>query len=163
MNCNDVREQLLDLIEQGDAAPEDARRHVAQCAACAAELNSLHKTMALLDEWRAPEPSPYFDVRFEARLREEKAAASQRGVFSSLKAGSLKAGWLRLRWQPVMAASLSFAIAAGIIVYQNSQDTKQPRPSAAVADLQALEKNADLYKNLDLVYDDDSQQQDWNP
>ena len=30
--------------------------------------------MALLDEWQAPEPSPYFDVRLQARLREEKAA-----------------------------------------------------------------------------------------
>ena len=162
MNCNDVREQMFDLVGKGDATSEEVRRHVAQCADCAAEVSSLRKTMALLDEWSAPEPSPYFDVRFEARLREEKAAASQGSVFSSLKAGSLNAGWLRLRWQPVMAASLSFAIAVGVIVYQ-SQEIKGTHPSAAVADLQALEKNADLYKNLDLVYDDDPQQQDWNP
>lgn len=157
MNCNDVREHILDLIAEGNAAPESVRRHVAQCASCAAELNSLRKTMALLDEWSAQEPSAYFDVRLDARLREEKAAAQQRSLLDSLKAG-----WLRLRWQPVMAASLSFAIAVGVIVYQTAQTPPEPHSSAAVADLQALEKNADVYKNLDLVYDDD-EQQDSNP
>jgi hypothetical protein len=157
MNCNDVREHIFDLIEEGNAAPQDVRRHVAECAACAAEVNSLRKTMALLDEWSAPEPSPCFDVRLEARLREEKAA-QQHGLL-----GSMKAVWLGLRWQPVMAASLSFAIAVGVIVYQTSHTSRESRPSAAVADLQALEKNADVYNNLDLVYDDDSQPQEQNP
>ena len=32
--------------------------------------------MALLDEWQVPEPSPYFDVRLHARLREEAAHQS---------------------------------------------------------------------------------------
>ena len=160
MNCKDVREQLLDLVRDGDAAKQDVLRHVAECASCAAEVNSLRKTLALLDEWSAPAPSPYFDVRLQARLREEKALPWQRGVFGL---GLLKAGWLRLRWQPVMAAALSFAIAVGVIVYQAPQPDKGPRPSAAVADLQALEKNADVYKNLDLLYDDEPQQQDWNP
>ena len=143
---------------EGNAAPQEVRSHVAECVACAAEVNSLRKTMALLDEWSAPEPSPYFAVRLEARLREEKDAAQRRGFL-----GSLQAGWLRLRWQPVMAASLSFAIAVGVIVYQTSHTPRESRPSAAVADLQALEKNADVYNNLDLVYDDDSQPQEQNP
>jgi len=29
--------------------------------------------MALLDEWQAPEPSPVFDTRLQARLREEQS------------------------------------------------------------------------------------------
>ncbi len=43
--------------------------------------------MSLLDEWQAPEPSPYFDVRLNARLREEAATAKQ------------PAGWLQVAAQ----------------------------------------------------------------
>jgi hypothetical protein len=159
MNCKDVREQLLDLTAPGAEQANDAvARHVAECAACAAELSSLRKTMALLDDWKASEPSPYFNVRLQARLREEKAR--ERSPLGMVL-GWLKMGWLQVRWQPVTAAALSFAIAVGVIVYQSgSSGTQQgPAKSAAVADLQLLEKNGEVYKNFDLLYDDEPQQQ----
>src|SRR5215831_9855362 len=99
MNCKDVREQLFDLVTPGAEVAQGAVRHVEECAACTAELESLRKTMALLDEWTAPEPSAYFDTRLQARLREEKALPQQQGLF----------GWLHGRLQPVMVAALSFA------------------------------------------------------
>jgi len=163
MNCKDIREQIFDLVTPGATVDPNAARHVEECAACAAEVKSLRQTMALLDGWSAPEPSPYFDVRLQARLREEKAL-QQRNDF-----GWLKAGWLHVRWQPVMAAALSFAIAAGVMVYRAVPPTAQVNDSAAVSDLQALDKNADVYNNFDLLYDDEpqqqqpQQQQDWNP
>ena len=43
---------------------------------CAEKLKAMRATMALLDEWQVPEPSPYFDVRLQARLREEMAKAA---------------------------------------------------------------------------------------
>ncbi|HTD23255.1 MAG TPA: hypothetical protein VK738_11405 [Terriglobales bacterium] len=153
MNCKDVREQIFDLVTPGATVDQNAARHVEECAACAAEVKSLRQTMALLDGWSAPEPSPYFDVRLQARLREEKTL-QQRNDF-----GWLKAGWLHVRWQPVMAAALSFAIAAGVMVYQAVPPTVQVNDSAAVSDLQALDKNADVYNNFDLLYDDEPQQQ----
>ena len=161
MNCKDVREQLFDLVTPRAAvANDDAARHVAECASCAAELNSLRQTMALLGEWSAPEPSQYFNVRLQARLREEKAQPQRRSLFA----------WLHVRWQPVLAAALSFAIAVSVIVYQSVQPPSQ-EASAAVSDLQALDKNGEVYKNFDLLYDDEpqqdqqqpTQQQDWNP
>jgi len=161
MNCKDVREQLFDLVTPGASAPESASRHVAECASCAAELKSLRQTMALLDEWNAPEPSQYFNVRLQARLREEKALPQRRGLFA----------WLHVRWQPVMAAALSFAIAVGVIWYQSWPPPEEAKASPAVSDLQALDKNGEVYKNFDLLYDDEpqqdqqqqTQQQDWNP
>ncbi len=160
MNCKDVREQLFDLTAPGAEQGNDAvARHVAECAACAAELNSLRKTMALLGEWKAPEPSPYFNVRLQARLREEKAR--ERSPFGVV-VGWLKMGWLQVRWQPVTAATLSFAIAVGVIVYQSGPSGPQPpnpTSKAAIADLQLLEKNSDDYRNLGLLYDDEPQQQ----
>ena len=57
------------------------------------------QTMTLLDEWKAPEPSPYFDLRLHAHLREEMERAH---------AGSMH--WFR---RPVLAAS-SLLYAAGL-------------------------------------------------
>ena len=37
----------------------------------------MRATMALLDTWKAPEPSPYFMTRLGARLREERAGAAR--------------------------------------------------------------------------------------
>jgi anti-sigma factor RsiW len=159
MNCKDVREQLFDLVTPGASAPESATRHVEECASCAAELKSLRQTMALLGEWSAPEPSQYFNVRLQARLREEKASPQRRSLFA----------WLHVRWQPVMAAALSFAIAVGVIVYRSGDTPPELKASPAVADLQSLDKNGEVYKNFDLLYDDEpqqdqqQQQQDWNP
>ena len=98
MNCNQIRELLPDLAAGMDAStPEptiEIEKHIASCAACAAHLRDLQKTMALLDEWQAPEPSPYFDTRFEARLREEMARPAA-GWLSWLRrpAWAMSAGW----------------------------------------------------------------------
>ena len=53
MNCNNVRENLIELLAEG---PGDAAitAHVKECNDCARELDELRKTMALLDEWEAP-------------------------------------------------------------------------------------------------------------
>lgn len=158
MNCKEVREQLFELTAPGaEQAGDDVARHVAECSACAAELNLLRGTMTLLNEWKTPEPSPYFNVRLQARLREEKARErSPLGVVL----GWLRIGWLQVRWQPVTAAALSFAIAVGVIVYQTPTSQQPPNPAgkAAIADLQLLEKNGEDYKNLGLLYDDEPQQ-----
>src|SRR5215472_19308321 len=77
MNCKDVRENLIELLAEtspvaGHRADPAVAEHVRQCPACAQELESLRKTMALLDEWKAPEPSPYFLTRLNAHVREEQ-------------------------------------------------------------------------------------------
>ena len=109
--------------------------------------------MALLDEWKAPEPSPYFDVRLQARLREEMAKP--------------QAGWATWFRRPVLASALTVLIGIGvglfftqgqrnlqsreIIVVADSQ--VQAEPGTAVSDLQTLEKNHDLYSDFDLLDD----------
>jgi len=108
--------------------------------------------MALLDEWKAPEPSPYFDVRLQARLREEMAKP--------------QAGWLAWFRRPVLAAALTVLIGVGVgvlftkgsgiygpgnkVVAESGQGAE---PGTAVSDLQALEKNHDLYSDFDLLDD----------
>lgn len=119
--------------------------------------------MALLNEWQAPEPSPYFDTRLQARLREEMARPES-GWLSALH-------WLR---RPAWAMSLAAALFAGALaIGVNSKSyfietdkiaTNPPslglpvQPGTAVGDLQALERNDELYADFDML--DDLQVQD---
>jgi anti-sigma-K factor RskA len=164
MNCHQIRELLPDITTSagmGAATPE-VENHIASCAACAAHLREFQKTMALLDEWQAPEPSPYFDTRFEARLREEMARPA---------AGWL--GWLRRPAWAMSAAGvvLAGALAVGIgiggrsyIYVSETMATMPPslsvpvQPGTAVGDLQALQRNDELYADFDVL--DELQVQD---
>ena len=164
MNCNQIRELLPGLATAGmDAATPEVSNHIASCNDCATHLRDLQKTMALLDEWQAPEPSPYFDTRLQARLREEMARPS--------------AGWLNgLNWllRPAWAMSLAGVLFAGALaigvnnksyfVETEALATKPPslglpvEPGTAVGDLQALERNDELYADFDML--DELQVQD---
>jgi anti-sigma factor RsiW len=143
MNCKNVRENLFDLAEGQNGVSAEVREHLKSCSACAEELRSLKATMAVLDEWQAPEPSPYFDSRLQARLREERRLAAQpRGVLA----------WLGVRWQQAAAVALAAVMAVGIGISIDWKP-KPPAQSAAVTDLQELDKNADLYANFDMLDD----------
>lgn len=137
MNCNDVRENLIELLTDGPADPQ-VKAHVSQCNACTAELGSMRKTMALLDEWESPEPSPYFLTRLRAHVKEERQ-----------KAPASMFGWLR---RPMLAAALATVLAAGGVVYRLIVATPpEPSPGSAVADIESLDKNHDLIIDTDLV------------
>jgi anti-sigma factor RsiW len=141
MNCNDVRENLIELLTDGPADPQ-VTAHVSQCSACAEELSSMRKTMALLDEWEAPEPSPYFLTRLRAHVKEEREKAPA-GMF----------GWLR---RPVLAASLATVLAAGAVVFRlvsapPVDNAGPPQVGTALADIESLDKNHDLLIDTDLV------------
>jgi hypothetical protein len=136
----------------------EVSNHIASCNECATHLLDLQKTMALLDEWQAPEPSPYFDTRLQARLREEMARPH--------------AAWFSWLRRPAWAGSLAAVIIAGALVVGNKSyisqtetiATKPPslglpvEPGTAVGDLQALDRNDDLYADFDVL--DDLQVQD---
>ena len=93
MKCTEIRELLPDLAAGLASAAPEVDLHLRSCAGCAGTLAEFRKTMALLDEWQAPEPSPYFDVRLKARLREE-AARQPHSWFS----------WVR---RPALAVSMA--------------------------------------------------------
>ena len=88
------------VLSGPEAASPEVQEHLRSCAACAEELASFQQTMALLDEWQAPEPSPYFSSRLRARVRDEAAAAA--------------AGWLAWLRRPVAAAAAMVLVAVGV-------------------------------------------------
>ena len=157
MNCNQIRELLPDLAAGISVPTLEVGKHIESCYDCAAHLRDLQKTMALLDEWQAPEPTQYFDTRLQARLREEIARP--------------KAAWLHWFRHPAWSMSLAAVLFAGAIglgvgishksyiVQTESIATKPPslglpvQPGSAVGDLQALDSNDDLYADFDMLDD----------
>jgi hypothetical protein len=142
MNCNHVRENLIELLATGspETPPDPAlAAHVRECSACSQQLESLRKTMSLLDEWEAPEPSPYFLTRLGAHVKEEREKAPARsGIFA----------WMR---RPAMAVSLATVLVVGGLVYIETQRPIEPTPGTPVADLQMLDNNHDVLTNTDLI------------
>ena len=152
MKCEEIRERMPDVAAGFSEATEEESNHLAGCSGCAEQLKELRATMSLLDEWEAPEPSPYFDVRLQARLREEMAKP--------------QAGWLQWFRRPVLAAALTVIMGVGVGLFL-THDTGRVTPQAGpvdqgpgtpVSDLQTLEKNNDLYANFELLDDLDLQQ-----
>jgi predicted anti-sigma-YlaC factor YlaD len=145
MNCNEVREHMLDLLVT-EPGPGELRDHVKACAACAAEVTSMRRTMSMLDEWQSPaDTSPYFFTRLRARVREEQAQP---------------AGWLQWFRKPVLAvglmvlmvASISFFTGGGSVT-DNVNRSAALKPGTAVGDLQYLDRNNDLLVDFELLDD----------
>jgi anti-sigma factor RsiW len=153
MTCKEIREQLPDLALGSAPASGETAEHLRVCSECAAKLTGIRSTMALMDEWQAPEPSPYFDVRLQARLREEKEKA---------QTGRSWFAWIR---KPVLALAATAAVAVSIVMFRgdankptNPDTTVAAAPGTAVGDLQSLDKNTDLYSDADVLDDLDVQQ-----
>ena len=148
MKCNnkDIHELLPDLAAGLAAVTPEINDHLRSCAECAEALTEFRKTMALLDEWQAPEPSPYFDTRLRARLREEAAKAP--------------AGWWAWARRPAMAISLALIMVAGGTLFRiehksgagsisRGDNFATVDPGTAVGDLQTLDKNHDVFSDSD--------------
>ncbi|MGP8260686.1 MAG: hypothetical protein ACLQM6_12130 [Acidobacteriaceae bacterium] len=156
MNCKTCKAALPNLLLD-PAAPEDAaaRAHIAVCAVCAQELVSLQATLSLLDTWKAPEVSPYFDQKLAVRLRQMQSAPAA-GWYEQLRTRLLFNTGRQFR--PMLASAMALVLIAGggsvgIATYQH------PRPvqaSAVVNDLQIFDKNAQALQQVDQILQEDA-------
>ncbi len=150
VNCSEIRESMLEVASGTKPSPAMAD-HLLACSVCATELAEFRQTMAMLDEWQVPEPSPYFDTRLMARVREQQTLAATRK------------GWLGWMWKPVLGAAMATAMLAGVAVYRQST-TPPPQQAAikpvvsvpadrgtAVADLQALDESRQSYSDFEVL------------
>jgi predicted anti-sigma-YlaC factor YlaD len=155
MKCNEIRELMPDLAAGLSAVTPQIDEHIHACSECAGAFGELRHTMALLDEWVAPEPSPYFDTRLRAQLREEMAKQPSGWL------ASLAKPWLR---KPALAFSLAAILVMGITLFRGdgfrykASEPMAAVPGTAVSDLQALDKNHDLYSDFDVLDDLEVQQ-----
>jgi anti-sigma factor RsiW len=160
MNCKDCQSVLLDLLLD-PSAPSNAaaRSHLESCAKCNREFKSLEATFALLDTWKAPEPSPYFDQKLAVRLREEQAMPPA-GWFERLKSRLLFNTGRQFR--PAMAGALILILLVGGGTFANLSGFghSTPQTSAAVQDLQILDKNDQALQAMDQLLQEDGPAED---
>jgi hypothetical protein len=155
-NCTGMDGKLADLLLEPKKVDAKVQAHVAECADCRKELAELEATMALLDSWKAPEPSPYFLSKLNARMREERAAEPARWPASWI--GRLRA---RIEYGPSMhvrplaAMALSVMLLLGGGTYlgiTNLENPVTPSPQAAVVnDLQNLDSNAQVLDQMEAL------------
>ncbi len=151
MKCEKLRQEFMEAVLGGpETASAEMREHLQSCAACAEELAALQQTMTLLEEWQTPEPSPYFNTRLRARMRDEVAAPAR--------------NWLAWFRRPVVAAAAAVLIALGAGLLEighfrsdsntlanNDNMVRVNASENAVGDLQYLDKNADLFSEFDAL------------
>jgi hypothetical protein len=152
MNCTGMETKLADLLLDPEAVPAKVRMHVEQCDGCQKELAELQATMALLDTWKTPEPSPYFMTRLNARMREERQAAPE-GWFARLRDRLVLGPSVHVR--PIAAMALTVVLLLGGGAYLDVTNWDQPAQPAAQAavvhDLQTLDNNAQLLDEMEAV------------
>ena len=153
MKCEEIREVMPDSgLRLDGMTPEIVRASGGAAARAPERWKSSGRRWRCWMSGRAPEPSPYFDVRLQARLREEMAKP--------------QAGWATWFRRPVLAAALTVLMGIGVGLFFTkgsgiyspgnnvvADSQVQAEPGTAVSDLQALEKNHDLYSDFDLLDD----------
>ena len=165
MNCNICQSALPDLLlDPASATAREAQAHIETCPACHAELASLQSTFAMLDEWDAPEPSPWFDQRLSARLREEQANPPA-GWFERLQSRLLFNTGRQFR--PALAGALALVLllsGGAAVTVTGVLHSHANQVSATVQDLQILDRNDQAFETMDqLLQQDDGQTDDGSP
>jgi anti-sigma factor RsiW len=149
--CEKMDEELAGLLLEPETASAEVRKHVAECEGCRRELDELKATMGLMDAWQAPEPSPFFFTRMNARMREERQAVP-RGWLARFKASFVYGP--RTHMKPLAAMVLTVAMLVGGGAYLGLSNWMQPPHSddaAVVNDLQVMENNAQVLDTLEAL------------
>ena len=155
MDCKTFQSELPDLVLTPGSRPSVAAvAHMKSCPPCADEYTSFQHTFAALDSWQVPQPTPYFDQKLGVRLREEQANPRM-GFFERLYTRMMFNTGRSFR--PAMAGALALALVAGGGSYVGLTNSSHPVPqaSAAVQDLQILDRNDQAFQQLDALQQDD--------
>jgi hypothetical protein len=150
--CAGMDGKLADLLLDPGKAPVKVQAHAAECDRCRRELAELRATLALLDTWEVPEPSPYFMTRFDARLREARQAEPASWI-ARLRARFVYGPAMHVRPLAAMALSVLLLLGGGAYlgITDLDQPAKQTPQTAVVHDLQTLDSNAQLLDQMEAL------------
>lgn len=144
----EFKKMQADLLLDPERVPATVRAHVEECPDCGRELKSLENTMRALDAWEDVAPSPFFEARMAARMRE---ARSQRpaGFWERLQARLLFGTDMHLRTLAAGALAVVLLIGGGTYAGMKSAHPASPEvASATVRDLQSMEENAQVFQEM---------------
>jgi hypothetical protein len=156
MSCLEMKKHLAERVFESRPLPEEARKHIAECDECAAELAGMESTWKLLDEWQAPEPSAFFDAKLYARLRVEQTTAPA-SFFERAKAWLLYSSNLRMRQLGAAGALATVLVIGGgtFALLENQPAAPVAQTAATVRDLQSFDGNAQLFQQWNALDGDD--------
>ena len=152
-NCDGMDAMLESMLLDPAAVSAGDQAHVERCERCSRELDELRATMTLMDTWEAPEPSPYFLTRLEARHREQREAQPE-GWLARLRASFVYSSRTHVR--PLAAMAMTVLLLVGGGAYLGVTNWYQPQTApgpaaAAVHDLQTMDSNAQLLDQLEAL------------
>lgn len=112
---------------------------------------AMAEMMNLLDEWKVPEPSSWFDARMMARFREEVQREPE-GWFARLRDRFLFGSSVSMK--PILAGAMALVLVAGGGSYLEMTHLQStPVTSATVQDLQILDNNDQAIQQMDQLLD----------
>lgn len=154
MKCEKPQVHLPDMILDPTRVPAEALQHLKECSHCAGELKELQATMQLLDAWKAPEPSPYFDTRLAVRLREARESEAP-GWLERLRLHLMFGSNLHVRPAAAAAFALLIIVSGGsylgvVSLNHTGVPPQQQTVSATVNDLELLDSSAQTLQQLAL-------------
>jgi len=152
--CTAMETKLADMLLDPEAAPAKVKTHVAECDSCRKELEEMRATMAAMNAWTVPEPSPYFMTRLGARMREEREAPPQSWL-QRMRARFAYGPQMHARPLAAMALTLMLLVGGGTYLgVTNIEHPQAPdRDAAVVHDLQTLDSNAQVLDQLEAISD----------
>jgi hypothetical protein len=166
-NCKTCRSHLPDLLldDAYTASHPELTQHIASCATCRTELAELRSTFAMLDEFAAPEPSPYFDSKLHARLR-EAVASEPEGFWERMRSFLLFS--TGRSFQPAVTSALALVLLVGgsgtFLQLHNLHGAAQDTASSAtVNDLKVLDNNAQAEQQMDQLLDQSGSEDEDTP
>ena len=157
MKCNEAEGFLIPYMD-GKLAPRErveVEMHLQGCSSCAERAKGFTEVSGLLDAWEGIEPSPFFDVRLERRIKQ----------------GSHSAGWLETLWsglqslplgRPAFAAAMVAVIFLAVVLVGYSPSTseslagreQQPMVASLAGEMDYLVpvlEDWDLLRNFEVV------------
>lgn len=150
----EFKKMRADLLFEPERVPDSVRTHIQGCADCSRELDSLKGAMQALDAWEDITPSPFFNARMSARLREARAEQPA-SLVERLRARLLFSFNMQLR--TVAAGALAAVVLIGGGTYAGVKGMHRPDPqvaSATVRDLQSMQENAQVFQEMSSLDED---------
>ena len=166
-NCKDSQALFADILLDPHSVPDATKAafalHTDDCVDCRESIEGLRSTMTAMDDWTAPEPTPYFDTRLHARLREEQARQPE-GFLERMRSFLLFSTGRQLRPAVAGALALVLVVSGGSFVgIHGLHSGNAVGTSATVEDLRVLDNNAQALQQMDQLLDDSGDDSDTSP
>ena len=151
MKCGKLETLWLPYLDGKLSSQERAlvEAHLAQCSACAEQMEGFRQVSQSLESWQAPAASPWFEARLRQKVAEE---AAPRGL----------AGWLLApltRFPVIAPVSVAVLLLLAALLISSGGIRRSPAPELIANDVKVdelLQEEVELYVQLQAAFQENS-------